>query len=120
MALEDFTVDKNSVLQNTMFTVTLRMRNISNFGRFPGGQWGTALVDNNGNIAAVTGTINFGAVGPQGLTGSFGINSFVPETIEPGLYRLMSVIRPTGGEWDIIKRAAVGDGVPNSIDFEVR
>jgi hypothetical protein len=118
LTLMNFSVDKNSISQNEAFVVTIRIRNISNFSKFPGGQAGVALVDNNNKIVAIVGTSNNFEQNPlssRNLT----INSFVPETVEPGQYRLMSVIRPTDGDWEIIMRSAIGDGVPNAINFTV-
>ncbi|MCL2805150.1 MAG: C10 family peptidase [Treponema sp.] len=119
MALMILTADKNSVTQNEMFIISARLRNISILDVFPGGQIGIALVDNNGRIMEVIGSRNRAALNPQSLSSSIDINCFVPETVRPGRYRLMTVIRPEGGNWRVVTKSAVGSNIPNAIDLTV-
>ena len=119
MALTNFSAEKSSVRQNELFTVTTRIRNLSTFSNFPGGQIGIALADNNNRIIEVIGIRNRAALNPQSLAGAVDINCFIPETVRPGQYRLMTVIRPEGGNWIVITRSAVGNGIPNVIPLTV-
>ena len=113
--LRNFSVGKTAVSHNEMFTVTV---NMISPGFFIGGQAGVALVDDNGRIITVIGTANYSARNPS-TTGTREINCFIPETVRPGQYRLMTVIRPTNGEWRVVTRSAIGDGVPNFINLTV-
>ncbi|MCL2219881.1 MAG: C10 family peptidase [Chitinispirillia bacterium] len=119
MALSKFTAGKTSVPQNELFTVTAAFRNVSALDTFPGGQAGVALVDANGKIAEVIGRRNTPVRRPGGVTSSYGINCFVTEAVRPGQYRVVAVIRPTGGEWKVITKSAVGNGVPNAINITI-
>jgi len=119
IALTAFAASKTSVTQNELFTVTPKIRNVSVLGIFPGGQLGAALVDGNGKIVEVIGLRSRAALKPLVTTGNLAINCFVPETVRPGQYRLMTVIRPSGGDWKIVTKAAVRDGVSNAINFTV-
>jgi len=109
-----FSTNKTIVSQNESFAVTVQTRNISP-DVFPGGQVGAALVNNDGNIVAVIGTANTGLRNPGTLAAARDINCKVPNTVDPGQYRLRIVIRPTGGEWKIATLS--NDGVPTSINF---
>jgi hypothetical protein len=117
LALTAFSASTAAVSQNERFTVTATPRNIST-ERFPGGQIGAALVDNNGRIVEVIGTRNRGALNSGSLSGALEINCTVPNTVRPGQYRLRIVFRPTGGEWRIATLSL--QDVPNSISFTVR
>jgi hypothetical protein len=94
------------------------MQNINVMATFPGGQVGTALVNNNGNITAVIGIINYNVLNVRTSRTST-INSFVPETVTPGLYQLRMVFRPRDGEWKIITRSDIRERIPNAIPFTV-
>jgi hypothetical protein len=120
MALLHFVSNKTTVSQNELFTVAVELRNVSIFDAFPGGELGIALVDNDDRIVAVVGRRARASLG-TGLRfgGPWEINSFIPETVEPRQYRLMSVIRPNDGEWKIITASDLTAGVPNSIEFTV-
>jgi len=117
MALINFTPAKTITSRNERFNVTIQMRGV---GYFSGGQAGVALVDNNNNIAAVIGSRSNPERRPGGITGVWEINCSVPETVNPGQYRLRIVIRPTGEDWRIVTLSAIRDGVPNVIPFTVR
>jgi len=121
MALLNFTVNKTSISQNEQFTVSAQVRNISVLDRFAGGRWGAALVDNRDNIVAIIGDRSASARNPQTSTNStpFEINCFVPNTVPAGQYRLRIAVRPTDGEWRIIKRSAIGNNIPNVININV-
>ena len=119
MALTAFTAAKASVSQNELFTVTPAIRNVSVLDSFPGGQLGAALVDNNGSIVQVIGLRNRAALNPQTTTGNSAIYCFVPETVRPGLYRLMTVIRTEGGSWRVITKSAIGNKIPNVLTITV-
>jgi len=107
-ALSAFRVDQTTVSQNELLTVTPSFRNVGT--EFSGGQFGAALVDNNGRIVEVIGTAN-----RDGFLGT--IRGFVPETVRPGQYRLMAVVRPEGGQWRIA--TLVLPNIPNSFDLTV-
>jgi hypothetical protein len=115
IVIENFSPEKTSVLRNERFSLTLRPRNRG--GNPFSGQVGAALIDNNGNIVAVIGTRNISLrVGNQ-LTTTF--NCTVPNTVRPGQYNLRIVVRPNENEnWRIVTLSL--DGVPNSIEFNVR
>jgi hypothetical protein len=118
LSLEVFSADKVSVSHNETFSVDVRTRAVGT-DRFPGGQLGVALVDNNGSIVEVIRSINWGALNPGAAFRGQTINNCrVPNTVSPGRYQLMIVTRPTGGEWRIASISR--DNTPNSIDFEVR
>ncbi|MDR2542131.1 MAG: C10 family peptidase [Treponema sp.] len=119
MALTEFAVGKTNFSQNEFFTVTTRIRNNGTLDSFPGGQLGVALVDTNNRIIEVIGLRNRAALNPHSTGSSVEINCFVPETVRPGQYRVMAVIRPEGGNWSVISRAAIGDGIPNALNINV-
>jgi hypothetical protein len=117
--LHDFTVEKNSVSQNEVFSIFVRTRNISP-EEFPGGQLGIALVNNNGNIVGGEPVMvfNWERRNPNTTGGRTINNCRVPTTVTPGRYRLRIMIRPTGGEWRIATMSV--NDAPTSIDFTVR
>jgi len=124
MALRNFNTGKTSVSQNELFTVTVGIRNLASLDIFPGGQMGIALVDNNNRIIEVIGVRNRAALNPLTTANSVEINCYVPETVRPGQYRMMTVIRPEsihaeGGSWRVVTRSAVGEDVPNAIGLTV-
>jgi hypothetical protein len=102
-------------------SVTAQFRNNSTFEAFPGGQVGAALVNNSGDIVKVIGVINYSAQG-AGISRSTitTINSLVPDTVASGQYKLKIVVRPTNGEWKLVERSVIRDGIPNSINFTVQ
>jgi len=117
MSLRDFSFDKTSVSQNELFTVIMQIRNLSSFGAFSGGQQGVALVNNSGGIITVVGNNNRAALNQLSSAGTATIKCYVPETITPGQYRLMAVIRETGEEWKVITKS--GDGIPNAFPVTI-
>ena len=119
MGLMEFSANKTSVSHNELFTVTTRIRNLASLDTFPGGQLGIALVDNRGRIVEVVGSRNRAALNPRSAISSVEIICFVPTAVKRRQYRLMAVIRPENGKWKTITKSAVGNGVPNSIDFKV-
>jgi hypothetical protein len=120
MALISFAVAKTTVTQNEALTISFRPRSS---GFFPGGQFGAALVDNNGNIVEVIGVMNRSELRPgTAWTLAYDplvFNTFVPETVSPGQYRLQIVSRITNGEWKIITASDLTAGVPNAINLTV-
>jgi len=117
MALRAFTAGKTSVTQNELFTVTVRIINTGSLDSFPGGNLGIALVDdNNGRIIQIIGNRNRAALNPGSSSSSAEINCFIPETVKPGLYRMMAVIMPEDGSWRTITKSPVSEGVPASIN----
>jgi hypothetical protein len=115
MALDNFSSEKASVLQNERFTVTARLRSM---GIYSGGQIGAALVNNNGNIVAVIGMVSLNPIS-SGNTWFRTINNCsVPNTVAKGQYRLKIVTRPEGGDWKLVSLSL--PDIPNSIDFQVR
>ena len=117
LALTSFASSMTSVRQNERFTVTMTPRNVG-MNAFPGGQVGAALVDDNGRIVEVIGTRNRSTLNAGSISGALEFNCTVPNTVRTGQYRLMTVVRPSGGEWRIATLALAG--VPNSINFTVR
>ena len=117
MSLRNFSFDKTTVSQNELFTVTMQIRNLSSFGVFSGGQQGVALVNNSGKIVTVVGNNNRAALNQLSTAGTATINCYVPETITPGQYRLMAVIRETDKEWKVITKS--GDGIPNAFPVTI-
>ncbi len=117
LSITVFSTEKTSVIQKEPFVVSMNLKNIGT-DKFPGGQWGTALVDSNGDIAAVIGTKNLVALG---LGNTFAkplvINCTVPDTVSPGQYRLRTVVRPTGEEWRVATLSA--PNIPTSLDVTV-
>jgi len=113
--IASITSNKTNISQNEMLSVTVNMRSP---GFFPGGQVAAALTDNNGRIVEIIGTANYSARNP-GTTSTMEMPCYVPGTVRPGQYRLMVAVRPTGGEWKIMTRSAVGDGVPNFLNITV-
>jgi hypothetical protein len=119
MALRTFTSSKTHLSQNEQFTVTIRVRNNAALDSFPGGHFGIALVDNNGGIIEVIGNRSRSALNPRSTSSSRDIDCSVSGSVRPGQYRLMAVIRPTNGEWRVITRSAIGDGIPSVINVTV-
>jgi hypothetical protein len=117
LAIMSITPDKTTVSQNERFNVVSITRNISHEA-FPGGQMGAAIVDDTGNIVAVIGSVNSNPLNPGRSWTRTISNCSVPNTVRPGRYRLMTVVRPTGGEWRIATMSV--DNAPNSIEFTVR
>ena len=117
--LVEFSADESTVSHNEHFTVSTRIRSNSTLDIFPGGHWGAVLVNNANEIVEVLGTTGAAERRPQSYTNSFNMDCFVPETVMPGQYRLMMAVRPTGGDWKIITRSSIGDGVPNAINITV-
>jgi len=115
LALTNFTSNKTSVSQNELFTVISAFKNVV-LDTFPGGQVGSALVDNSGNIAAVVGIVNFATL-RAGYSRTSTLSSFVPRSVKAGQYKLRAAVRPTGGEWRVATLAL--QNVPNAIDFTV-
>jgi hypothetical protein len=119
IALRNISASKTSVTQNELFTTSTRINNVSAFDNFPGGQIGAALVNDSGEIVEVIGMRNRAALNPQTVSGNLTLNCFVPETVRPGQYRLMIVIRQQGGDWRIITKSAIGNNIPNAINIDV-
>jgi hypothetical protein len=118
MALNSFNASKTAISQNELFTVNYQFINTGS-GQFPDGEAGIALVDNSGSIVAIVGSRSAGALN-AGSTGSAReLNCFVPETVNPGQYKLRTVTKQTGEDWKLVELSAVGDGVPNSIPLTV-
>jgi len=120
LALTSFIVNKNSVAHNESFNVSGGMINLGNLN-FPGGRWGVALVDDNDNILLPI--IRDATSSPLQVLYSRNLsmnNCSVPETVKAGQYKLKIVVRPTGGDWEIIALSAVRDNVPNAIPFTVK
>jgi hypothetical protein len=113
--LSNFAVNKTSVSQNELFTVTAT---ISSRSFFTGGQAGLVLVNNNGTIEEVVGVINYNPMNIDVMRNST-INTFVPPDVKPGQYSLRIVTRPEGGNWKIITVSAFRNDVPNSFPFTV-
>jgi len=113
MGLEEFTITKNSVLQNEQFPVKFT---ISNFGILPSGNYGAALV-RNGTITKIIGigNINNWRLGTRTYT----MNCFIPETVNTGDYSLRIVTRVEGGEWKIVTLSNRDARVPNAIPVTV-
>jgi hypothetical protein len=119
LVLEGFSPEKTSVQHGEQFNVSVQLRNRSD-ERFPGGQFGAALLDNSGNIVKVIGTRNYGGLGANSYTtGTITINNCsVTNDVLPGQYRLSIVVAsPVGASWRIANMSIAG--VPNSIDFTV-
>ena len=119
MALTELIAGKTSIPQNELFTVNMRMRNNSALDSFPGGQLGVALVDAAGKIIEIIGSGSRATLKPQSTSSSKEVHCIVPAAIKPGQYRMMSVIRPEGGNWNVISRSAIGEGIPNSLTLTV-
>jgi hypothetical protein len=120
LALQDFTVDKVSVSRNEAFSVFVRTRNIDQ-NVFPGGFIGVALIANNGSIVEVIKSVNFGGSLNHNSTRSINNLSdcIVPNTVNPGQYRLGIVTRPTNNnEWRIATMSI--ENCPTSYNFTVR
>jgi len=118
LSLERFSADNVSVARNEAFSVTVRTRAVGT-EPFPGGQLGVALVDNNGNIVEVIRNINWNTLNPgSSYRGQTINNCRVPNTVTPGNYKLMIVVRTTGAEWRLASLSL--NDVPSSIDFTVR
>ena len=117
LALTAFSASASHIQHYESFTVTATPRNVG-LEQFPGGEVGAALVDNNGRIAAVIGTRNRGVLNAGSLSGALEFNCTVPNTVRAGQYRLMAVVRPSGGEWRIATLAL--PNISNSINITVR
>jgi hypothetical protein len=114
-AMNFITAGKTSVSQNELFPVSMPLANMR--GKFVG-QYGTALVDNNGNIVKVIGSVNITLTGGSSLA-TMETRNFVPETVEPGQYSLMSVVRPEGGEWELVEQSIAEGVIPKAIEITV-
>jgi len=117
LAIISITPDVIAASQNERFNVVARTRNISS-DTFPGGQMGVALVDNNDNSQIIIGSVSFNPL-DSGNTWTRTIsNCSVPNSVDPGHYQLMIVVRPTGGDWRLATMSE--NNAPTSIDFEVQ
>jgi hypothetical protein len=117
LALTSFATSKTAVSQNELFTVSSAFKNVAMEAFQSGGQAGTALIDNNGNIKAIIGARTQNAVN-SGSTASAGTNNcYVPDSVASGQYKLRTVIKPANGDWRIATMS-VGE-VSSSIDFTV-
>jgi len=126
MRLIDFNVyGITAVKRNVAFNIRPAIRTIHAEGTFPGGQVGVALTDIYGNAITdidgnllIIGINNYREQGPGITLAAVGdISSVIPDTVNPGSYKLVIVIRPTGGEWRAITLAS--NDIPTSIDLEV-
>ena len=121
LAIMSITPDKTTVTQNERFNVTSRTRNVSQ-DTFPNGQMGAALVDNNGNIVSVIGSVSFNALNSGNTWTRTISNCAVPNTVRPGQYRLMIVVRPgnnnDNNQWRLATLSY--QGAETSINFTVR
>jgi hypothetical protein len=119
LGLSVFTASKNTVSRNETFTVNYRLRNMSD-KQFPiNGQFGVALLNNNGDIVVVIGSRNYSwALDPGYSTSLSEMNCTVPTTVTIGRYQLRMIVRPNGGEWRVATMSI--DNSPTSIDFTVR
>ena len=120
LALRDFSVNKTSVAQNELFTVSTQVSNISSLDTFQGGRWGVALVDINDNIITIIGNWSIQALTTSWSTLVMSRDISVPENVSLGHYRLKIAVIATDEDWNIITLSRIGDGVPNSIPLEVR
>jgi len=120
MAMSNLTASKTSVHynENESFTVSYsKLANVAPLDTFPGGQLNVALMDDRNNIVAlVASDANIGKLPPYSyyLPASRTFNCTVPDSLEPGKYKLRIVTKPNGGAW-----RAVAVGSPNSIDFYI-
>jgi hypothetical protein len=119
LALTSFAASKTTVSQNEAFTVSSAFRNISSNAFSANWQVGTALVNiTNGDIEAIVGIRTQSGAVTAGSTVSLGTNNcYVPETIEPGRYRLRTVVKPANGEWKTSTMFL--DAPSNAIDLTV-
>ena len=120
LALRDFSVNKTSVAKNELFTVSTQVSNISYLDTFQGGRWGVALVDDNDNIITIIGDWSIQTLTTSWSTLVMSRDISVPETINAGKYRLKIAVNPTDEDLKIIVLSRIGDGIPNSIPFEVK
>jgi hypothetical protein len=120
------TANKTSVSQNELFLVAAEVINVR--GEFPGGQtsstrlgqFGAALVDNNGNIVEVIGSLNLERYDKKLRWVGLPILSFVPETVMPGRYSLMVVAKPQGGSrWELVEQSIAEGVIPKAIEITV-
>jgi len=112
--------DKYAVRQNESFNVEATLINMS-ADKFPGGQRGAALVDNNGDIVAVIGTKNIGALssGTRPVNPPV-INCTVPNAVPAGQYKLRIAVKADGKEDWRIATWSVDGKVPTTLGFEVK
>lgn len=99
MAAENISADRASAGYGEKFSVSAAVRNIGG-GKFPGGQFAAALVDESGGIAGIVGVESrFNAIGPgEGV--SVNIRCSVSDDVAPGRYRLTVVARAKGKAWE--------------------
>ncbi|MDR2555906.1 MAG: C10 family peptidase [Fibromonadaceae bacterium] len=108
LALDTFAIGKKIVLANEQITVVAK---INPQGTFPAGQVAVALVNSEGNIAAVVGATNFKK--------NLSLNFTPAEMVESGKYSLSVVAKPDGKDWEIITLYDREKNVPKSIDISV-
>jgi len=118
LALMNFEPNSTTVPQYETFTIAYQLRNTSS-GLFPiNSQFGAALVNNDGSIAGIVGTRDYGwALEPRQRTGDLKMTCAVPNTVTPGQYQLRFIIKQTGSEWRLVTDSV--DGAPTSINFQV-
>ena len=117
--LDAFSADKTNIQQNELFKISFTLRS---FGFTHLSHLGMALVDSNGNITQVIGTRNYNFEMSPGTRTSenLTIDCFVPETVNPGQYRVMAVARPTDGDWKIVTLSDVRNNIiPNAVNINV-
>jgi len=116
MALDSFTVGKTSVSQYELFKVRARIRSL---GIFPGGQVGTALVGNNGEIVKVLGIKNFSELGKASLR-TYSDDIFLSTDVNPKQYTLRIATRFEGGAWKLATLSDRTANIPSAINFTVK
>jgi hypothetical protein len=119
MAVTNITSDKTTISQGdaTPFNAGAAFRNIS-AETYTGGDWGIALVDNNGFIMAVLGFRSLGSRDPGANINLGYVSCIVPSAVKSGTYKLQMVIRTTGNDWRIATDSY--NGSPTSINFTVQ
>jgi len=118
LALRVFSSNVAALPHYETFTVNYQLRNSSS-EQFPiNGQFGAALINNDGSIAGIVGTRDFSsALDPGWSTNEMAMTCNVPFTVTPGQYQLRMIVRPAGGEWRIVSTSV--DNAPTSISFQV-
>ena len=110
-----FTASSSSLQHNMPFTVSTRVWNIGP-ATFPGGSLGMALVNSDGQMVEIIGSNDIESLDNMYMTFLTDITCNIPLSVPQGQYKLKAVIKPAGGDWEIINASS---GCPNNIEIQV-
>jgi len=117
MAVSEFSAETQLVSVKKAFKVTMKLKNIG-IEKFPGGQFGVALIDKGGNIVEVIRKSEYKKELNVGGYWHGSVTCKIPETVSSGKYRLRIVVKQAGNDvWRVATMSV--DNIPTSLDITV-